>query len=93
MIESFNPPDSNFIAELVLLIVLIKSVRCSRFMQIAVVSMEPCDSCHPNAQYFYIQLRMSARMTGTMVRITKNKSFLCKESRVAGLVVEARHHQ
>ena len=56
-------------------------------MQIAVISMERCDSCHLDVQYFYNLLRMSARMTGIMIRITQNKSFLCEESRIAGLVI------
>ena len=56
-------------------------------MQIAVVPMEQCDSCHPDVQCFYTLLRMSARMTGIMIRITQNKSFLCEESGVAGLVI------
>ena len=61
-------------------------------MQIAVISMEWCDSCHPDAWCFYILLRMSARITGIMIRITQNKSFLCEESRIAGVIIGAWYY-
>ncbi len=32
-------------------------------------------------------------MTGIMIRITQNKSFLCEESRVAGLAIENHFNQ
>ena len=57
------------------------------------ISMESCDSCHPDVQCFYTLLRMSARMTGIMVRITQNKSFLCEERRFAGLAVGNHFNQ
>ncbi len=74
ILMSCNPPDSNFIAGLVLLMVFTKSVRCSRFMQIAVISMEWCDSCHPDALCSYNVLRRSARATGILSKPQHNES-------------------
>ena len=62
----FEQLQAAFFAGLVLLVILTKPVRCSRFMQIAMVSMEYRDSCHPTVCNFYNILRMSARITGLL---------------------------